>query len=48
MAKPLSIVTLPAPSLRERSVEVAPAAIGTPEFQEFIDRQRRAMEEGGH
>ncbi len=43
MAKPLSIVTLPAPSLRERSVEVAPAAIGTPEFQEFIDRLTDAM-----
>lgn len=37
MAKSLPLVTLPAPSLRERSVEVDPKAIGTPEFQSFLD-----------
>jgi len=35
--KPLTIVTIPTPSLRERSVELDPAVIGTPEFQAFLD-----------
>jgi len=33
----LPIVTYPAPSLRERSQEIDPDVIGTPEFQEFCD-----------
>jgi peptide deformylase len=33
----LDLVTHPTPSLRERSVEVDPAAIGTPEFQAYLD-----------
>ncbi len=37
MPKALKLVTLPAASLRERSVEVDPKAIGTPEFQTFLD-----------
>lgn len=37
MAKPLSMVTLPVASLRERSAEVEPKMIGTPEFQGFLD-----------
>lgn len=37
MAKTLPLVTLPATSLRERSKEVDPQMIGTPEFQAFLD-----------
>lgn len=43
MPKPLTIVTLPTPSLRERSIEVVPSMIGTPEFQEFLDLLADAM-----
>jgi peptide deformylase len=43
MAKPLSIVTLPTPTVRERSVEVARQDIGTPEFQQFVDQLSEAM-----
>jgi peptide deformylase len=43
MPKALTIVTLPEPSLRERSVDVAPETIGTPDFQEFIDQLTAAM-----
>ncbi len=35
--KTLPIVTHPTPSLRERSKEVDPETIGTPEFQAFCD-----------
>ncbi len=37
MAKSFQMVTLPAASLRERSVEVEQKIIGTPEFQGFLD-----------
>lgn len=37
MTLPLTILTLPTPSLRVRSVEVDPAVIGTPEFQAWLD-----------
>ncbi len=37
MSKPLPLVKLPTPSLRERSVEVDPKTIGTPEFQTLLD-----------
>ena len=37
MSKPLPLVTIPTPSLRERSVDVDPKNIGTPEFQTFLD-----------
>lgn len=37
MSKTLPVVTLPTSSLRERSKEVDPASIGTPEFQAFLD-----------
>lgn len=37
MAKSFPMVTLPTASLRERSVEVDPKMIGTPEFQGFLD-----------
>lgn len=37
MPRFLPIVTLPTPSLRERSAEVDPKIIGTPEFQGFLD-----------
>jgi peptide deformylase len=37
MPRSLPLVTVPTPSLRERSVEVDPKQIGTPEFQIFLD-----------
>ena len=37
MANVLPLITLPAQSLREISVEVDPAVIGTPDFQLFLD-----------
>jgi peptide deformylase len=43
MPQPLSIVTLPTPTLHERSLEVAREKIGTPEFQQFLDRLTQAM-----
>lgn len=43
MAKALKIVTLPTPSLRERSLEVEVETIGTPEFQRFIDDLAETM-----
>ena len=39
----LSIVTHPAPSLRQRSIEVTREQIGTPELQTFIDDLMEAM-----
>jgi len=39
-----SILTKEIPSLRERSVEVAPAEITTPEFQAFLDKLAQTME----
>jgi peptide deformylase len=38
-----SIVTHPAPSLRERSVEVDPTDITTPEFQAYLDKLTHTM-----
>lgn len=35
--KTLKVLTHPAPSLNEPSVEVDPKSIGTPEFQAFLD-----------
>lgn len=44
MATPtLTILTNPAPSLRERSVEVDPKTIGTPEFQAYLDAMTEKM-----
>lgn len=43
MPSPYPLVTLPTPTLRERSVEVDPSDIGTPEFQEFLDRLIETM-----
>lgn len=43
MAKALPVVTIPTPSLRERSVDVAPEQIGTPEFQVFLDELIETM-----
>ncbi|MDQ7814865.1 MAG: peptide deformylase [Patescibacteria group bacterium] len=37
MGKIYKIVTVPAKTLRQRSVEVDPKSIGTPEFQSFLD-----------
>lgn len=37
MPKSLPLVQIPKPSLRERSVEVDPKDIGTPEFQTYLD-----------
>ena len=37
MPKSLPLVTLPTKTLRDRSVEVDPKSIGTPEFQAFLD-----------
>ncbi len=37
MPKSLPLVTLPIPTLRDRSIEVDPKEIGTPEFQLFLD-----------
>ncbi len=37
------IVTHPTPSLRERSVEVDPTEITTPEFQTYLDTLARTM-----
>ncbi len=37
MAKSLPLVTVPTPTLRERSTEVDLHAISTPEFQTFLD-----------
>lgn len=37
MQTPLTILTLPTPSLRVRSVEVDPKMIGTPDFQTYLD-----------
>ena len=41
--KPLDIVTIPTPSLRERSVELDSAVIGTPEFQAYLDVMMETM-----
>lgn len=43
MPKPLPLVKLPTPSLRERSVEVDPKTIGTPEFQTLLDDMIETM-----
>ena len=43
MAKSLSLVTIPTPTLRERSVEVDKSKIGTPEFQTFLDNLMETM-----
>lgn len=43
MSDRFSIVTEPTPSLRERSVEVVPATITTPEFQAFLDKLTTTM-----
>jgi peptide deformylase len=43
MPKSLPLVTLPTPSLRERSVEVDPKNIGTAEFQQFLDDLTETM-----
>lgn len=43
MPKSLPLVKLPTPSLRERSVEVDPKTIGTPEFQTFLDDMIETM-----
>lgn len=37
MPKSLPLVTIPTPSLRERSIEVDPSQIGTTEFQAYLD-----------
>ncbi len=43
MSDTFPIVTLPTPSLRERSVEVAVEEITTPEFQAYLDKLVRTM-----
>lgn len=43
MSDVFSIVTLPTPSLRERSVELAVEEITTPEFQAYLDKLVRTM-----
>jgi peptide deformylase len=45
-SNPFVIVTLPTPSLRERSVEVDPAIIGTPDFQAYLDMMVETMKAG--
>ena len=37
MPKALTLITLPTKTLREPSIDVDPDAIGTPEFQTFVD-----------
>lgn len=39
----LTILTIPAPSLRERSVDVDPKIIGTPDFQAYVDAMTEKM-----
>lgn len=39
----LPIITNPTPSLRQRSVEVDPKKIGTPEFQAYLDNLVETM-----
>ncbi|MBI4138992.1 peptide deformylase [Candidatus Uhrbacteria bacterium] len=41
--KTLPVLTHPTPSLRERSVEVDPKSIGTPEFQAFLEALTETM-----
>ena len=43
MSDTFSIVTIPTPSLRERSVEVDVAEITTPAFQAYLDKLSRTM-----
>jgi len=43
MPKSLPLVKIPTPSLRERSVDVHPKTIGTPEFQTFLDNLTETM-----
>ena len=43
MSDVFSIVTLPTPSLRERSVELTVEEITTPEFQAYLDKLVRTM-----
>jgi peptide deformylase len=43
MSDTFPIVTLPTPSLRERSVEVPVEEITTPEFQAYLDQLVRTM-----
>lgn len=43
MAQSLPLVTIPTPTLRERSVEVDKSKIGTPEFQTFLDNLIETM-----
>lgn len=43
MSDVFSIVTIPTPSLRERSVEIAIEEITTPEFQAYLDTLTRTM-----
>ncbi len=43
MPRSLPLVTIPTPSLRERSIEVNPRTIGTPEFQTFLDELIETM-----
>lgn len=43
MSDVFSIVTLPTPSLRERSLEVTIEEITTPEFQAYLDKLIRTM-----
>lgn len=44
MAETYRIVTYKEPSIRERSIEVAPEKITTVEFQEYLDKIIRTME----
>lgn len=43
MSDVFPIVTIPTPSLRERSVEIAVEDITTPEFQAYLDKLVRTM-----
>ena len=43
MSDVFPIVTIPTPSLRERSVEIAVEDIKTPEFQAYLDKLVRTM-----
>jgi peptide deformylase len=43
MSDVFSIVTIPTPSLRERSVELRVEEITTPEFQAYLDKLIRTM-----
>ncbi len=44
MSENFPIVTLPAPSLRERSLEIDKQEVTTPQFQAFLDKLEKTMD----